>query len=125
MSPHRGRRLAVLASGACLLLASCASDAAPSAAEGGRARLERRNQAYLVGIGWRKDQAACVSRHETQDLAVLLDGAHDDDPTTKAGFLAFAKVAQACIRAHDVLTTSTTSTTSTTTTTTGRSATTG
>ncbi|MCU1358100.1 MAG: hypothetical protein JWM89_3518 [Acidimicrobiales bacterium] len=114
MSQHRGRRLAVLAAGAGLLLASCTSDASPPASEGGRARLERRNREYLVGIGWRQEQAACVSRHETQDLAVLLDGAHDDDPTTKAGYLAFAKVAQACIRAHDVLTTTTTGPSATT-----------
>jgi hypothetical protein len=104
----RRRRLRAAVAGvaiAALALAGCSSSDAPSKADLGRQRLERRNRTYLVSIGWKQTQASCVARRIHVDLTVLLDGAHDDDPTSKAGFTAFAKAAQMCIRAVEHTTT--------------------
>lgn len=64
------------------------------------------NEAYLLKIGYEKEQAACVSRRVKVDLEQLLsapDGANDI--TKKVGYDAFAAATRSCIRADSGLTT--------------------
>ena len=105
----KSARLAPLGLAACLVLGACSSGdgdpASPSKAE-----LRRRNQVFLEDqANFMPDQAACVARQVSEDLAALLTkGSGDSDLTKKAGYEEFAAAVRLCVRQDTSLTTSTT-----------------
>ncbi|QXC61666.1 hypothetical protein KSP35_02115 [Aquihabitans sp. G128] len=95
-------------------LAACSSGSgsdgaradAPAAARSAARR--KANEAYLLSIKWEQDQAECVSRKTSVDIADLLSGTDGSGlPTEKPGFDDFATAVRTCIRQDTALSTTT------------------
>ena len=107
MPHHYAQRSARFGCGLALItlsfLGACSSS--PSSSDSGQTAstkvdpLPCENSAYLLSIGWEKDQAVCVSRLVKVDLEELLSAADGSAvPTEKPGFDGFADAVRTCLR---------------------------
>lgn len=106
--PHRRTRRALAAAAATvLLLAGACSGSSDDPAPAADPR-QATNEAYLLDIGYERQQARCVSEAVSVDLEELLSGADGArTPTDKPGFEEFEQATKACIEADAELTTTT------------------